>query len=459
MTPAQTPTTPERFPATFWTANVTELFERAAYYAMASFVVIYLGRLGLGDYWPSTLNGLLWTLIYFLPILSGTIADQIGFRRSLLMAFVLLLGGYLAMGVPVWAGLGTLADNVGEGLTAGPGVVVPVLVGILLIGVGGSFVKPCIAGTVQKTAGTRATLAFALFYMVINVGSLCGRGISYGVRTNTSLDMIFMVAAGCAVGAFFVVLALYRDPPRPAAAAAAPRRSPGRILLDMVLVLKNVRFSLFLLASSGFFFLYAQVYNVLPLYLKKVLETDPAVDLYTMANPFVIVFFQLLVTRLFGKMKPIRSIIVGIVVIALAMVVNLVPIFVTDDLRAPWMGWIPVGSATVVLTVALIAFGELFTSARTYEYIGACSPKGQEGLFLGYASLPTAIGALVGGPVGAAIFNEIMMKGATKRADGLLDPDPVQNALGWIILMGIGLASAVGMALYNHWIQKGKPEG
>ena len=67
-----------------------------------------------------------------------------------------------------------------------------------------------------------------------------------------------------------------------------------------------------------------------------------------------------------------------------------------------------------------------------------------------------AIGALVGGPVGAAIFNEIMMKGATKRPDGLLDPDPVQNALGWLILMGIGLASAVGMALYNRWIQKDK---
>ncbi len=42
------------FPTSFWTANVTELFERAAYYSMASFVVIYLGQLGFGAYWPST---------------------------------------------------------------------------------------------------------------------------------------------------------------------------------------------------------------------------------------------------------------------------------------------------------------------------------------------------------------------------------------------------------------------
>lgn len=49
----------------------------------------------------------------------------------------------------------------------------------------------------------------------------------------------------------------------------------------------------------------------------------------------------------------------------------------------------------VVLTVALIAFGELFASSRLYEYIGSLAPKGQEGLFLGYANLPMAIGSPV----------------------------------------------------------------
>ena len=40
----------EKFPKVFWSANVTELFERAAYYSMASFVVIYLDQLSFGDY-------------------------------------------------------------------------------------------------------------------------------------------------------------------------------------------------------------------------------------------------------------------------------------------------------------------------------------------------------------------------------------------------------------------------
>src|SRR5208283_3505904 len=104
------------FPRAFWTANVTELFERGAYYTMASFVVIYFGRLGMGHYWPSTLNSVLWTLVYFLPILSGTVADQIGFKRALLGAFVLLVGGYLLMGAPVWFADTTLLDKAGDRL-------------------------------------------------------------------------------------------------------------------------------------------------------------------------------------------------------------------------------------------------------------------------------------------------------------------------------------------------------
>jgi dipeptide/tripeptide permease len=112
----------------------------------------------------------------------------------------------------------------------------------------------------------------------------------------------------------------------------------------------------------------------------------------------------------------------------------------------------------IIMTVALIALGELFTSPRMYEYIGALAPKGQEGLFLGYANLPLAVGAWFGGLVGAAIFNEIMAKGATQRPDGLLELVPSQNMLGWVILMAIGLVSAFSLWLFNRWLERQKPE-
>jgi dipeptide/tripeptide permease len=518
-----------RFPGVFWTANVVELFERAAYYSMASFVVIYLGQLGLGAYWPSNLNSLLWTLVYFLPILSGTIADQVGFRKSLLVAFVLLAIGYSMMGFPVWFGGASLSTVVHKDFTASPQLLAMIVASILLIGAGGSVIKPCISGTVQKTSGAMATLGFAIFYMVINIGSLFGRGTAFVVRTrssavlvllvvavcavvatalillvrwsvahreekgniarttagsvflvtaaglliswilrlpfgqleagaSSSLSYIFGVAAAASVVAFFVVLLFYKEPARPVAAPDKPRRSVGRVLLDMVLVLRSGRFTLFLVVISGFFFLYNQVYNVLPLYIKRVVEVGPAMDLYTAANPFVIVCFQLLVTKYFGKMKPVRSMIIGCVVIGLSMAINLFPIYSTGGIRTLTANWLPIASVFIILTVGLIAFGELFTSPRMYEYIGALAPKGQEGLFLGYANLPLAIGSLTGGPVGAYIFNDIMARGATERPDGLLELDPTQNAIGWLILMGVGFLSALSMWLFNRWLEK-QPAG
>ncbi|KAA0252019.1 peptide MFS transporter [Acidobacteria bacterium ACD] len=459
--PTTTSTAPhgaaEKFPPVFWIANVTELFERAAYYAVASFVVIYLGQLGFGDYWPSTLNGsVLWTLIYFLPILSGTIADQIGYRRALLLAGVLLAIGYSLVGAPVWFGGAVLSPTVEKEFTATAGVVVPVVAGLLLIGIGGSFVKPCILGTAQKVSGTRATLAFAIFYMVVNIGSLVGRTVSYFVRTRVEFSLIFAVAAACSLLAFLMALLFYRDPGTVPGSTAPqkPKRSVGQILLDMVRVLTNGRFVVFLLVSSGFFFLYNQVYNVLPLYWKRVLETNPPVDVYTMANPLVIVCFQLLVTRLFGKIRPIRSIVIGTVIIGLSMAINLWPIYSEGGMRREVLGGIPIGSVVIVATVGLIAFGELFTSARMYEYIGGLAPKGQEGLFLGYANLPLAIGSLVGGPVGAAIFNEVICKGATKLPNGLLELDPAAAARGWVILMLIGFASALAIWVFNVWLER-----
>ena len=82
---------------------------------------------------------------------------------------------------------------------------IPAIFGICLIGIGGSVVKPCVAGTVQKTAGLRATLAFGIFYMVINIGSITGRSISYFVRTKLGIPAIFRYPR-CALLGLFVVL-------------------------------------------------------------------------------------------------------------------------------------------------------------------------------------------------------------------------------------------------------------
>lgn len=444
-----------KFPRTFWTANIIELFERAAYYSMASFMVIYLvENLGMRPSTATFLNAtVLWGLIYFLPILSGTVADKIGFRRSLTFSFVLIALGYLIMGnlQRIWPGLIGARDAATVDFT------VPVVLGVVLIGIGGSIVKPCIAGTIQKTSGQWKTLGFGIFYMVINIGSITGRSISYVIRTNFGIPAIFTYTASAFALIGLAVTALaYREPQYvpdgKADATPVKKRTMGEALLGIFIVLRNIRFVFFIIVISLFWFLYVQLYNLMPLYMRH-LDPKAPMELYTLANPIMIVAFQLLITRLSKKWKPVRSILIGVGVTTTFMLLNVVPALLHGGLtKTINLGLIiPVAGIFLIGSIAAMAVGEMFASPRIYEYIGGIAPKGQEGLYLGYANLPLALASMIGGPLGGRLFEIYIKKPALA---GL----PVNPAPMWLIIGGIGVVSFIGLLVYDAWLKKAVKE-
>jgi len=433
-----------KFPATFWTANTVELFERAAYYAMASFMVIYLKEtLGMSPQTATFLNGsILWGLIYFLPIVSGTLADKFGFRRSLVAAMVLISAGYVA----VYAGHAVPPAS----------VYAVVVLGIVLIGIGGSVVKPCIAGTVQKTAGTRATLAFGIFYMVINIGSLTGRGIAYYVRTSLQkIPPIFIVSAAFALLGLAVVLFIYREPEFVSDGRkdgqVVRKRTLGEAVMGIFIVLGNIKFVFLIIVLGMFWFLYIQLYNLMPLYIRFV-DPNAPMDLYTMANPAMIVLFQIPITRFVKRWTPLKSIMLGAIVVTLGMLVNALPALLSADpakkVSALGLG-LPIAGVFMLVSIAAMAVGEMMASPRIYEYIGAIAPRGQEGLYLGYQSLPIALASIVGGPLGGRLFERYIN---TPLKEGR----PVDMLTMWLIIVAIGVASIIGILIYDRLIVKGK---
>jgi dipeptide/tripeptide permease len=438
---------PARFPATFWTANTIELFERGAYYAMASFVVIYLKEnLGMSPTFATFLNGsLLWGLIYFLPIVSGTLADKYGFKRSLVVAFVMLSLGYLVMG------------NVQNFWPAGSDYTIPVLLGIVLIGLGGSIVKPCIAGTVQKTSGLRATLGFGIFYMVINIGSISGRAVSYFVRREMGIPAIFFpVACAFALVGLLIVLFIYREPQYVSDGKkdgqAVQKKTLAQALLGIVTVLKNWKFVFFLVVIGMFWILYVQLYNLMPLFLRWV-DPEAPVELYTLVNPIMIVTLQLVITRLAKRWTPVRSIIFGVLVTTIGMLINILApvLFANISLKVSLLRFgsfqvlLPIAGIFLIVSIASMALGEMFASPRIYEYIGAIAPKGQEGLYLGYANLPVALGSIVGAPLGGRLFETFISNPVAKG-------QPANPTAIWLIVAGMGLISMVGLALYDKFL-------
>jgi len=446
---------PQKFPATFWTANSIEIFERAAYYAMASFMVIYLKEtLGMTPSFATFLNGsLLWGIIYFLPILSGTLADKYGYRKTLSYAFVMIALGYLIIGnvQRFWPGL--------AGGAAGGAVdfTLPIVLGICLIGIGGSIVKPCIAGTVQKTAGLRATLAFGIFYMVINIGSITGRTVSYFVRTKLGIPAIFQYPSTIfAVIGLLIVLWMYKEPQFVSDGRKdgqqVQKRTLGQALLGIFIVLRNLRFVFLIIVLGLFWFLYIQLYNLMPLFMRYV-DPNAPMDLYTMANPIMIVSFQLLITRLAKRWRPVKSIMFGAIVVTAGMLLNVLPPLLFGDItRMVNLGIaIPIAGIFIIVSIAAMAVGEMMASPRIYEYIGAIAPKGQEGLYLGYQSLPIALASIIGGPIGGRLFE-------TYINTPLKEGRTVNTVPMWLIIVGIGIVSIVGLLVYDKVLVKSRKE-
>ena len=58
-----------------------------------------------------------------------------------------------------------------------------------------------------------------------------------------------------------------------------------------------------------------------------------------------------------------------------------------------------------VLSIFLLALGEITQQPRYYEYISRLAPPGQQGTYMGFAFLPIGLGSLIGGRFGGLLLH------------------------------------------------------
>jgi dipeptide/tripeptide permease len=315
------PSKPEKFPPTFYYANAIELLERLAHYGMYIGLTLYLTKVvGYGDTATGDLTGLFRTVGSFCPILAGAIADRIGFRRALVVAFSLYALGYAGLfGFPVKA----LAP-----------------VALIFCAIGGGFMKPVITGTVIRTAPEgRQTEGFAVFYRMINTGSVVGKTLAYLVRVMVSLRYVMVTSVIASLGALAIAVFAYKEPER-------GKVEPKGSLSDEIGHL-----------AKGW--------------------------LEALVNPALIALFQGAVTKVTKQIKPVTTMTLGVTLGALSMLV---------------MGVVP-GILGTILSCAIFAFAEMTFSPRFYDYIASFAPPGRAGMYMGLAFVPAVLGSALGGVV------------------------------------------------------------
>ncbi|MEK7668560.1 MAG: MFS transporter [Gemmatimonadota bacterium] len=407
----------EGFEMPFWVANGTELFERLAYYGPSAVMAIYLHEhLGLTSEQSTWLIGYYGFIVWFMPVLGGALADRFGFRRTLTGAFMILAVGYFLLG------------SLSAGWMAPVRGALPLfaLMHILMLvpALGPAVVKPVVVGTTARAAHENVrSLGYSIYYTVVNIGAAIGPLAASFVRTSVGVENVFLVSAGLTFAMAIVTLLFFKEPgrlnePQTASVAAA--------FGNLVKVLGNVRFVVFLLIFSGFWVTFWQQYMALPIYVRDYVNRDANVDRLLSVEATTVILTTFLATYLMRKVPAFTAIIIGVLLSSLSWLV------------------LTIGAATPYIVAALIilALGEVIQAPRYYEYMSRLAPPGQQGLFMGYAFLPIGIGYLIGGRTAGWLlhhFGEVLHK-------------PAQM---WYVVSGVGLLTGALLIVYNRVVKPG----
>jgi dipeptide/tripeptide permease len=440
----------KNFTKAFWVANSVELLERLAYYAVFIVITIYLSNVwGFSDIEAGFISGTFSAFLYLLPTFVGAYADKIGFRSAIVLAFGLLTLGYGGLGV-----LPTLLESAGlvkyEMTTTFNGLntsnlrwtVVPVL---FLIVVGGSFIKAVISGTVARetTSETRAR-GFAIFYMMVNIGAFIGKTVVDPLRKSLGdqgLVYLNFFSAGMTLAALITVFFLYKS-----VKTEGQGKSFAEIGRGLLKVVQNGRLILLILIISGFWLIQGQMYATMPKYVIRMIGENASPGWYANVNPFVVFVLVNFITSFMKKRTALFSMTIGMLIIPLsALAMSFGTQIGTDFI----LGMHPV-AFMMIIGIAMQAIAECFISPRFLEYFSLQSPKGEEGLYLGFSHLHSFFSNLFAFGLSGILLEKYCPDPRNFASTEAYSAATAQAHYIWYVFVGIGLVSFFALLIYGY---------
>lgn len=444
-----------KFSKAFWVANTVELFERAAYYGVFIVITLYLSRiLGFNDVESSLIAGTFSALLYFLPTFAGAIADKIGFRSAMLLAFSLLTVGYLGLAVlPTYlesAGLveysmttnftGLLDSNLRYGI-------IPIMI---LIVIGGSFIKSVITGTVAKetTEATRAK-GFSIFYAMVNIGAFSGKTIVKPLRDamgNEGLISLNYFSAAMTLLALVAIIFFYKS-----SHVSGSGKSMKEIWVALKKICCNGRLISLILIITGFWMVQHQLYATMPKYVLRLAGEGAAPSWYANVNPLVVVLTVNLVTHLMSRRTALASMTVGMFIMPIsALCMASGNMF---DPSVEILGMHPV-AFTMVLGIVFQGLAETFISPRFLEYFSLQAPKGEEGMYLGFSHLHSFISSILGFGLSGFLLSKYCPEPNLYASHAEWQAAASDAHYIWYYFAAIALVSAVSLIVYGVIVKK-----
>ncbi len=456
----------KKLPRVYWISNMMELFERWAWYGFYNAFALYLtlskdtGALGFDQVQKGLIIGTGSMLLYFLPLITGAIADRIGFKKVLILSFTAYIAGYIMVGTFQSFPL--------------------VFAAYIFLALAGALFKPIISGMIAKTTNDEtSSIGFGIFYMMINIGGFIGPFIA-GFLYKVSWHYVFIMSVITIAINYIFVLFFFKEPDR--------KKSDKSFISNVSIAFRNIfdvltdwRYDLFLLIMAVFWTAFNQLYYSFPVFLDQWVNMDRLSAFFGLAagtitaptitslDAFFIIVLQIYISSLSMKLKPVHSMITGIAILGGGLML----MFFTQN---PWI---------VILGVLIFAIGEMASSPKYTEYVGRIAPSDKKALYMGTSFLPIALGHFAAGWISGKPFELIadkywlltkalQDKGILLSQDGLTQNEFFSKAQGllnmdsarlnkylwdtyhpgniWVIFTGIAVLGSVLLFLYDRFI-------
>ena len=392
----------KKYPRIFWLSNLIELVERYAWYGFYMGLGLFLvgsketGAMGFSPVEKGTIMGTGSMLLYFLPILTGAIADKIGYKKVLLLSFLIYASGFFMI----------QKFNSFE----------MVFVSFIWICVGGAFFKPIISAMVSKTTNPEtASIGFGIFYMMVNIGGFIGPFVA-GIVLGKGWNFVFMLSIAAIAINFLITLFFFKEPEQEKQSTSL-LQSIVQPFKNIFTMLVNWRYTVFLVIMSVFWAAYNQLYYTFPNFIEDWVNTATiyqgihsifpsfaeligtpsgtisAVTLGSM-NAFYIIAFQIVVSAFVMRYKPLNAMMGGIFVLSIGL-------FLMFGMQSGWI---------VLFGMLLFGLGEMGSSPKFTEYVGNIAPADKKALYMGSSFLSIALGHQIAGFLSGAPYEKVADK-------------------------------------------------
>jgi MFS family permease len=327
-------------------------------------------------------------------IIGGELSDRMGRKPVILGALSTRTFMYLGMAfligyqAPVWS------------------IVVCYYVGLAI----GMMERPASSAIITDLSPrNRLTETYGLFRVGINLGWAAGPAIGGYLAAFLPYSWLFGAAALLTSLALLIVSFLLKE--------SYTRQREKTELREILSILKERTFLIFIIISLVFFLVMGQMMSTLSIYTVDIMGLSTAqYGLLLTTNGLIVVLFQYPVAYRLGRFKKYRVLIVGSLLHAVGYLI---------------FGWAG-GFALAVVAMIIITTGEIIHAPMSLAVVGELAPPKYRGRYMGVFGLTQILGIAIAPLLGGV----------------LLDAFPLNPLFIWGVIASLGAAAALS---YYWW--------